>query len=426
MEEFSQEKLIGLLKDHHNMDQNCLFIQVFPPDVIDQVWDRLDPFSEKFVDDPHAHMFEFYLLFLVAFGAEGSLAAEVRTGRYYKPLKCLPRTDTLYLTAEFHDVPTGVVSQLVEALSISELVIESEDALKALFEMDFTLISHRIKSVSFFDFNSQYQLTKTLYASEYISELSFVRIKGAILPDSLDQMRALKKLNFIQSEVYKMPVFSANIRGLESIKVTQSLSMGSVDVSGLPSSIVELDLSMNRLTSISGFSRLINLKRLDLSNTMIEQMDFSELPKSIEEINLRSCKLTEIAAGTESVDLPDLSILDLSINSLKQWPVVIGRLKGLRELLFSDNKIELISEDIGSLEQLERLDLRNNYIRVLPSNFNRLQRLNYLDLEDNQLSEIFEILDSSDWRGVRIRLRGNNLDKEKRKLITLTKLLIDL
>jgi Leucine-rich repeat (LRR) protein len=202
--------------------------------------------------------------------------------------------------------------------------------------------------------------------------------------------------------------------------------MGSVDVSGLPSSIVELDLSMNRLTSISGFSRLINLKRLDLSNTMIEQMDFSELPKSIEEINLRSCKLTEIAAGTESVDLPDLSILDLSINSLKQWPVVIGRLKGLRELLFSDNKIELISEDIGSLEQLERLDLRNNYIRVLPSNFNRLQRLNYLDLEDNQLSEIFEILDSSDWRGVRIRLRGNNLDKEKRKLITLTKLLIDL
>jgi hypothetical protein len=425
MEEFSQEKLIGLLKDHDNMDQNCLFIQVFPPEVIDQVWDRLDPFSENFVHETKVYLFEFYLMFLVAFASEGSIAAEVRKGNYYKPLKNLPQSGTMHLGDEFHDIPSGVVSQLVEALSITRLVIESENALKAVFDADFSLISHCINTVSFYDITSQFQLTKTLYSSEYISALSFVRIKGAILPESLNSMRSLKELSFIESEVPKMSVISLDLRNLESLKISQSLSMGSVDVSGLPTSIVELDLSMNRLSSISGFSGLINLKRLNLSNTMISQFDISGIPNTLEELNLRSCKLVEIS-GTDSHDLPNLTIFDLSINSLQHIPFKMERLIGLRELLLSNNQIEFIPQEIVSIVGLERLDLRNNYIRILPKNLSMLKKLKYLDLEDNQLSEIFEILESSDWRGVRIRLRGNNLDKEKRKLITLNKLLIDL
>lgn len=425
MEEFSKEKLIGLLKDQQNMDQNCLFIQIFPPEVIDEVWDQLDPFSDQFIQSPDTQIYEFYLLFLIAFGAEGSLASEVRNGRFHRPLTCWPEPATLHVTVQFHGMPAGVVSQLVEALSIERLVIESEYPLQTVFEMDFMMIRNRITSVTFFDMESQYQLTNTLYASEYLTELSFVRVEGAILPVSFDKMPGLKNLSFIQSNVIKLPVFSVNNRNLERLRVSQSLNMGETDVSGLPISLKELDLSMNKLTEIKGMTALINLKKLNLSNTLIKQLDFSTLPQGMMYLNLRSCKVQSLI-GAEKTNLSELQILDLGINLLNQLPSEIGRFTALKELMVSDNQLECLLGELTSLVQLERLDLRNNSIRVLPPEFKNFQKLCYLDLEDNGLIQIFDLLDSSEWKNVRIRLSGNSLQSEKKKLVTLNNVFLDL
>ena len=86
MEDFTTIKLIELLEDNQNMEQNCLFIQVFSPEIVDEVWVNLNPFSQNFTGKANAANYDFQRLLLIAFGAEGSIASEIRRGSISFPL----------------------------------------------------------------------------------------------------------------------------------------------------------------------------------------------------------------------------------------------------------------------------------------------------------------------------------------------------
>ena len=423
MEDFTTTKLIELLADYQNMEQNCLFIQVFPPAVVDEVWVSLNPYSPTFTGKSNAAVYDFQRLLLIAFGAEGSIASEIRRGSISNPLSCWPSPDTLHFTRIYHKIPLGVASQLIEALSISKLVIESSFVLESIFAMDFILISSRISTVMFIDITSDYQLSKTLFASPYIRELVFVRVEGAILPKQLDGLSGLKSLRFIACPLNNVPTLNS-IHGLERLRLSQCNLRKELDLSLFSTSLVELDLSMNALNTLGNLGRLQALKSLDLSNNQVVHFDLSACSSSLETLCLRSNKLGTIAC--DGVNLPNLHLLDLGNNSLHELPKQCAELTGLKELLLSNNQFQEFPVELCALSALERLDLNRNFIRSIPPSFVNLKRLCYLDLEDNLLTEVYWLLSLALWPMAKIRIRGNALQEEKRKLITLTNTNIDL
>lgn len=423
MEDFTTTKLIELLADYQNMEQNCLFIQVFPPEIVDEVWLNLNPYSPNFTGKSNAVVYDFQRLLLIAFGAEGSIASEIRRGSISNPLSCWPSPDTLHFTRAFNKIPRGVASQLIEALSISKLVIETPNVMESIFAMDFMLVSSRISAVMFIDITSDYQLSKTLFASPYLRELVFVRVEGAILPKQLDGLSGLKSLRFIACPLNNVPTLNS-IHGLERLRLSQCNLRKELDLSLFPTSLVELDLSMNALNTLGNLGRLQALKSLDLSNNQVVHFDLSACSSSLETLCLRSNKLGSIAC--DGVNLPNLHLLDLGNNSLHELPKQCAELTGLKELLLSNNQFQEFPVELCALTALERLDLNRNFIRSIPPSFVNLKRLCYLDLEDNLLTEVYWLLSLALWPKAKIRIRGNALQEEKRKLITLTNTNIDL
>ena len=423
MEDFTTTKLIELLADYQNMEQNCLFIQVFPPEIVDEVWLNLNPYSPNFTGKSNAVVYDFQRLLLIAFGAEGSIASEIRRGSISNPLSCWPSPDTLHFTRAFNKIPRGVASQLIEALSISKLVIETPNVMESIFAMDFMLVSSRISAVMFIDITSDYQLSKTLFASPYLRELVFVRVEGAILPKQLDGLSGLKSLRFIACPLNNVPTLNA-IHGLERLRLSQCNLRKELDLSLFPTSLVELDLSMNALNTLGNLGRLQALKSLDLSNNQVVHFDLSACSSSLETLCLRSNKLGSIAC--DGVNLPNLHLLDLGNNSLHELPKQCAELSGIKELLLSNNQFQEFPVELCALTALERLDLNRNFIRSIPPSFVNLKRLCYLDLEDNLLTEVYWLLSLALWPKAKIRIRGNALQEEKRKLITLTNTNIDL
>jgi hypothetical protein len=416
MEEFSSNKLRELLSDMTNMDQNCLMIPLFSRDTVDELWEAF----EREESDDFARM-RFFQMLLIAFGAEGSYAARIRSSEVHYPLPCWPKTDTLILNKQFRTVPYGVVSQLVEALSIRRLVIEDAGALPAVFDMDFNLMASQIVSVEFKDLESDYQLNSTLYSSPYLEELSFIWVKGSVLTRDFSRLSGLRKLKIVHCLV--LNGISLLPLSLEYLKISHA-RFGSFEFSTLPKNIRVLDFSHNNLKEVIGADSLALLHDLDLSNNQLGTLDLGSLPTSLKALNLRSNRIERIVGNFDGRE--NLRFLDLGHNALTEFPSGLELLTGLNELLLSNNFLEEISGAIGNLTLLERLDLRKNRLRSLPNSLSNLNRLLYLDLEDNLLTEVFRLLSKADWDDATVRLRGNPLHQERRKLYTLNHQRIEL
>ena len=84
---------------------------------------------------------------------------------------------------------------------------------------------------------------------------------------------------------------------------------------------------------------------------------------------------------------PQITNLNLSGNQIRKFPDWIGKLKSLKVLYLSDNKIEDLAP-IGELPNLTVLYLNNNKIKRLPKEISALTSLKRLFLNVNQIVEI--------------------------------------
>ena len=106
--------------------------------------------------------------------------------------------------------------------------------------------------------------------------------------------------------------------------------------------------------------------------------------------------LTRLNLSKQSIDefppellkLTSLTELDISDNSLTRLPPEIGKLANLEALDVSRNKITELPPEIGNLERLVKLDASNNELTGLPTQIGKLANLAVLRLSGNRLDNL--------------------------------------
>ena len=131
---------------------------------------------------------------------------------------------------------------------------------------------------------------------------------------------------------------------------------------GLPTSLVTLDLSHNKFTSLP-------LVVCDL--------------RALEELHLNhnciSCLPEQIS------NLTQLTTLSLQVNKLQAIPVGVCNLTALETLNAEDNNLETLPSEICQLQNLMRLYLKCNSISHLPKSITELPNLEELHMSNNRL-----------------------------------------
>ncbi|MCE2712068.1 MAG: leucine-rich repeat domain-containing protein [Cryomorphaceae bacterium] len=425
-EEFNAGKLYNLISDKQNLEQNILFLQVFSPETVDELWNKMNPFSEGYERKSGSLM----QLLLIAFGAEGSFPAAIRNGQVHSPIRNYPKEKTLVLGNEFYDVPEGVVSQIVESLNIKHLIIESEAALAPVFDKDFRYIADFIRSCAFFRFESNYQFPEFFLSSKKIEELRFVAVRGAILPTDLSRMTSLVSYELIDANTEVVPKFDLIYKNLRHLNLSQSITSNVTsevfDVAELPIKLESIDLSACYISKLKGFEQLNSLRKINLSNCIFSELNFHEFPATLERLDLRSNQMASFPSLKNCSEL-SLIYIDLSYNQLTSIPEDLSPLKNLKEFLCSHNQLENLPSNIIELEHLERIDVRRNKLTTLPQSLKSLKKLFYIDLEDNFLSNVSPVIQQWEIPDAKVALRGNNFDNnEKKQLLEFEHLKLDL
>ncbi|MGB0916261.1 MAG: leucine-rich repeat domain-containing protein [Flavobacteriales bacterium] len=87
-------------------------------------------------------------------------------------------------------------------------------------------------------------------------------------------------------------------------------------------------------------------------------------------------------------EFPNLMLLDLSKNRLKQLPAELGLLKKLKKLILFKNRLESIPPQIGELEDLRELIVNQNNLETFPDEIGQLKKLRYIDMWSNNLTHL--------------------------------------
>lgn len=126
-------------------------------------------------------------------------------------------------------------------------------------------------------------------------------------------------------------------------------------------------------------------ENLDLSNQSIENFPAELLSiDSLIFLDLSNNKIKTIPEEIKS--LANLKSLILSNNSLTEIPNTLGELENLEYINFSSNALVVLPSEIGKLKKLRNLDLSDNNFYNFPTEICYLKNLNELDIQKNSIS----------------------------------------
>ncbi|KAJ4959589.1 hypothetical protein NE237_026700 [Protea cynaroides] len=174
-----------------------------------------------------------------------------------------------------------------------------------------------------------------------------------------------------------------------SILDLTSYQLHDLDGVELPPSLVELDLTANRLSALDPrISLLSHLKKLSLRQNLFEDAGVEPISRwdsisGLEEMVLRDNKLTKI---------PDVSIFksllvfDVSFNEISSLSGLCKVSNTLKELYVSKNEVTKM-EELGHLHELQILELGSNRLRIM-ENLQNLTLLQELWLGRNRIKAV--------------------------------------
>lgn len=143
-------------------------------------------------------------------------------------------------------------------------------------------------------------------------------------------------------------------------------------------SLEEIYITNNaKFTTLEPFSKLPNLKILDLEDNSLLSVSHVQNLKTITKLNIQKNCITDINLLSELNNLEELIISNNKIEKLPNFE----KLTKLKTFKCNSNKINNFDE-ILKLEQLEQFEMLNNPCTILP-NITKLVHLNYDKLQIN-------------------------------------------
>ncbi|VDK84077.1 unnamed protein product [Cylicostephanus goldi] len=145
--------------------------------------------------------------------------------------------------------------------------------------------------------------------------------------------------------------------------------------------------------------RLTMVQDLKLSNNPLHHFQLKQLPSmtALRVLHMRNTNRTLDNIPPSLDDLENLAVdqafmllaaddIDFAENNLPAVPEALFKLKNLRKLDISGNKIETFTIPEGSWESLETLNVSGNEMKALPDGLVRLVKLQRLYASDNKLT----------------------------------------
>eukprot|EP00742_Colponemidia_sp_Colp-10_P010981 GILJ01012129.1.p1 GENE.GILJ01012129.1~~GILJ01012129.1.p1 ORF type:complete len:710 (+),score=124.52 GILJ01012129.1:74-2203(+) len=257
---------------------------------------------------------------------------------------------------------------------------------------------------------NQFRIFYIIPASKVLDSL-ILSFNGLIAVDNLHHAPNLSVLDLKNNKIENFP------QSILDLKALKTLDLSNNDLSDLPAelglvkSLVRLTLDGNPMRSIrrpvvaGGTETIKKYLRTRLPeavedtqsgsssmSTASSQLSYGHLETFVREaattgeLHLNGQSLTDLPVWLS--DLRDLSLLDVSNNSIVALSSHVSSLQKLKTLAAHHNEISLVPLDILSLELLTSLDLSANKLqRFLPDAdlVNRLNQLQILKLSSNQL-----------------------------------------
>ncbi|XP_023547162.1 protein phosphatase 1 regulatory inhibitor subunit PPP1R7 homolog [Cucurbita pepo subsp. pepo] len=168
-----------------------------------------------------------------------------------------------------------------------------------------------------------------------------------------------------------------------------SFQLHDLDSIELPSSLMELDLTANRLSSLdSRIGELSNLKKLSLRQNLINDAAVESLSRwnalsGLEELVLRDNQMTKIP---DASIFKRLLVFDVSFNEITSLHGLSKVSDSLTELYVSKNEVVKM-EELDHFHQLQILELGSNRLRVM-ENLRNLVNLQELWLGRNRIKAV--------------------------------------
>jgi len=201
--------------------------------------------------------------------------------------------------------------------------------------------------------------------------------------------------NRIPSSLVELSLSSNNLTSLscgiftEQMKALKKLNLSYNRLTFLPEQLEEqmpalewLHVGNNDLVCLPNMFSLNSLRSFNASSNQIQCLNNVELPVSIEKINL-SCNIL-VGMPKNIHELKNLQSLNLNQNCLKYLPGDIGQLTSLKELLVCRNDLRELPTSLCSITSIVSLKFDfNKKLAALPAGMHLLKNLQELKCEGN-------------------------------------------
>lgn len=267
----------------------------------------------------------------------------------------------------FQDITPLKDLKKLKLLRLSHNAIKDVSPLKDLSSLEKLYISHnKIEDVS--PLNNLTNLTQLDFARNKVEDISAIKdlvkldtfdINGNKIED-ISVIKNFPELKFLSAKENKIKDISAlkNNLKLEVLYLNQN-QIETVDVINNLTKLVDLGLSENKIANFD-FSRLMNLKELQLSKNSINDITSLSKLSKLEQLRFSNNKVA-------------------SLEALKD-------LKELQMLNASENKIEDLTP-IKNLAKLYNLDVHSNPIKDI-SVAKNLKQLGDVDVSETQITDL--------------------------------------
>ncbi|KAI5364198.1 Putative ras-associating (RA) domain, adenylyl cyclase class-3/4/guanylyl cyclase [Septoria linicola] len=243
-----------------------------------------------------------------------------------------------------------------------------------------------------------------LYKLQNLLSLKLSNNKLTTVPTYFGQYRALRSLNLSSNSLIEFPPALCELTTL----VDLDISFNSISTLGDIHTLTNLErlwATNNRLSGPfdSSFSSLVNLREIDARFNNISNIDVvSQLPK-LEALMLGHNGVSQFEGSFQclkvlflnhnpvtnfdlNAPVPSLSVLNLASAKLARLPdALFMKMSGLTKLTISKNHFVSLSPHFGLLSKLEYLSIAKNELSRLPAEIGRLTELRYLDVRENNL-----------------------------------------